>query len=150
MLRAKLVLVLFYARRRHPIRQLAKFALICGLLGPPVEAGEESYGSEHCSLALAFALDISVSVNEAEYKLQRDGLASALLDPTVTDAILTQPNSVVMMAYEWSGSHQQQVIVPWSRIVTKMDLLEFTASLTDHAWQTPEYPTAIGRAIGFG
>ncbi len=101
-------------------------------------------------MALAFGLDISVSVNKAEYALQRDGLALALLDPAVSDAILSQPGAVMMMAYEWSGSHNQNIVVPWTRIDSEADLTVFTYALNDHVWVEPEYPTAIGRAVGFG
>ena len=103
-----------------------------------------------CALALAFALDISVSVDRAEYGLQRDGLAAALLDPEVSQALLAQPGGVALMAYEWSGARQQQIAVPWSTIASAGDLAAFAATLRRQSWRTPEYPTALGRAIGFG
>ena len=65
-----------------------------------------------CALALAFALDISVSVDRAEYGLQRDGLAAALLDPEVSQALLAQPGGVALMAYEWSGRASNRSLSP--------------------------------------
>ncbi|MGB2203609.1 MAG: DUF1194 domain-containing protein, partial [Pseudooceanicola atlanticus] len=48
----------------------------------PLAAGAE------CRLALLLALDVSASVDETEYKLQRDGLAAALNRPLIRRAIL--------------------------------------------------------------
>ena len=46
-----------------------------------------------CRQALAIGLDISGSVDEAEYRLQLDGLASALLNPDVQKAFLAIPGA---------------------------------------------------------
>ena len=50
----------------------------------------QATAAKGCSLALAFALDVSSSVDEVEHQLQRAGLASALRDPEVQTAILSR------------------------------------------------------------
>ncbi len=103
-----------------------------------------------CRLALAFALDVSASVDEAEYRLQLDGLAAGLLDPAVRAAILSPGGGVAMAAYEWSGARQQVMIASWTLIATGPALDAFAARLTTHRRRYGEFPTAVGAALGFG
>ena len=57
-----------------------------------------------CRLALALALDVSSSVNAAEDRLQREGLAAALTSDEVVEAALALPGQEVTLAvFEWSG-----------------------------------------------
>ena len=42
--------------------------------------------AEECRLALLLALDVSSSVDDDEYRLQKEGLAAALSDPDVRHA----------------------------------------------------------------
>jgi Ca-activated chloride channel family protein len=103
-----------------------------------------------CRLALAFAMDASASVDEAEYRLQLDGLAAGLHDPAVRAAILGPGGGVALSAYEWSGTHQQVTIAPWALITTDRVLDTFAAQLTAHPRSYTEVPTAIGYALGYG
>jgi hypothetical protein len=103
-----------------------------------------------CRLALAFALDVSASVDEAEYRLQLDGLAAGLRDPAVRAAILGPGGGVALSAYEWSGNHQQVTIAPWALITTDRALDTFAAQLTAGPRSYTEFPTAIGYALGYG
>ena len=52
-----------------------------------------------CRLALLLALDVSSSVDEAEYELQRNGLAAALLSPNVEAAFLSGGAPVALAAF---------------------------------------------------
>lgn len=63
-----------------------------------------------CELALALALDVSGGVDADEHRLQRQGLAAALLDPDVVTAVSAQPGGIAIMVYEWSDSRQQTQI----------------------------------------
>ncbi len=124
---------------------LARIALLALLPTCPATAEEPE-----CSTALAFALDVSVSVDDAEYKMQREGLAAALSDPSVRSVILSRPDAVALMAYEWSGYHQQTIISPWKFIRNEQDLSGFIERLFVHQRGAAEYPTAIGAALSFG
>ncbi|MGB1390138.1 MAG: DUF1194 domain-containing protein, partial [Paracoccaceae bacterium] len=89
-------------------------ALAAGLMlgSTPAEAA--------CRLALAVGLDVSGSVNAAEYALQRTGLAAALGHPDVTSALFAQPDLHVRIAvYEWSGPSHQQVVIDWTAITDR-------------------------------
>ncbi|MBO6855229.1 MAG: DUF1194 domain-containing protein, partial [Marivivens sp.] len=76
-----------------------------------------------CRLALVLALDVSSSVDAAEDRLQRNGLASALLAPEVQAAFFATPDPVALYAFEWSGRYDQSVLVSWQMIRTPGDLV---------------------------
>ena len=52
-----------------------------------------------CELALVLAIDISGSVDRREYRIQMDGLATALNDPTVQDALLDSKAQIIGQAH---------------------------------------------------
>ena len=103
-----------------------------------------------CRLALAFALDVSASVNESEYRLQLDGLTAGLRDPAVRAAILSPGGGIALAAYEWSGRNQQVMIAPWTMVTTDAALDSFAGLVTTHRRSFSEFPTAIGYALGYG
>lgn len=103
-----------------------------------------------CRLALAFALDVSASVDENEYRLQLDGLAAALHDPAVRAAIVGPGGGIAMAAYEWSGARQQAMIAPWTLVATDAALDAFAARVSTHRRRYGEFPTAVGYALGYG
>lgn len=102
-----------------------------------------------CDLALAFALDVSGSVDAAEHRLQREGLAAALIDPDVVSAVAAQPGGVALMVYEWSGTRQQTQIAPW-RVVSNVEGLAAVAADVLAAPRSATGATAIGPAMAFG
>ncbi len=103
-----------------------------------------------CRLALAFALDVSASVDPQEYRLQLDGLGGALLDPAVRAAILRPGGGVALAAYEWSGARQQVMIAPWTMVTDLAALEGFARAVTGHQRAYGEFPTAVGYALGYG
>src|SRR5690606_4570353 len=66
---------------------LASAAAVSAALATPAVA------ETMCRQALVFALDVSSSVDEEEYRQQLDGLAAALQEPDVLDAILADPEA---------------------------------------------------------
>jgi hypothetical protein len=103
-----------------------------------------------CRLALVFALDVSASVDSAEYRLQLDGLSGALREPAVRAAVLGPGGAVAMSAYEWSGTRQQAMIAPWSLIDSDRALDAFAGRVAAHTRRYAEFPTAVGYALGYG
>ena len=53
---------------------------------------------------LVLAADVSRSITDEKFDLQRKGYADALVDPAVLRAIATGPNGKIAVAFvEWSG-----------------------------------------------
>lgn len=118
-------------------------ASACLLAAAPSEAQDQ------CRLALQLGLDVSASVDQAEYRLQADGLAAALLDPMVTEAFLNGPGPVALSIFEWSGRFQQDVLVDWTLITSEADLLAVAERISSAGRGNQDFPTALGYALGF-
>ncbi|GAA4227303.1 DUF1194 domain-containing protein [Sagittula marina] len=102
-----------------------------------------------CRLALLLALDVSSSVDDAEYALQRDGLAAALQSPDVVNAI-AQDGPIALAIYEWSGRRQSVVVQDWVLLGGAADIAPVAARLQAQTRTYRRYPTALGYALGFG
>src|SRR5271167_5038850 len=73
-------------------------------------------------LEVILAADVSRSIDDGEFELQRKGYAAALTDPRVLTAIHARANgSVGVCIIEWSGEEDQQVVVDWTEIRDEED-----------------------------
>lgn len=107
-------------------------------------------GAQDCRLALVLALDVSSSVDELEYDLQRLGLASALDAPEVRHAILRGgAGAVALSAYEWSGRYKQKVLLNWTLLRVEADIDRAADALAGSVRSESEFPTAMGYGIGY-
>jgi hypothetical protein len=85
--------------------------------------------ADGCRLALVLALDVSASVDAREDRLQREGLARALLAPEVVGAFLAG-EPVAVFAFEWAGPNYQADLTPgWQVVDAEEDLLRAAAAL---------------------
>ncbi len=104
----------------------------------------------NCRQALVIALDVSSSVDAKEYSLQMQGLAGALLDAEVQALLLSQPQTPVNLAvFEWSGRHDQRVIIQWTALKTSADLIAIAGILARQPRPVGTRPTANGHALSF-
>ncbi|WP_171126465.1 MULTISPECIES: DUF1194 domain-containing protein [unclassified Ruegeria] len=104
-----------------------------------------------CRQALALGLDVSGSVDQAEYRLQLDGVAAALQSPEVQQLILSEGLAPVRMAiFEWSETHHQRILVNWTDIRVRQDLARIEAKLSSVTRSNAPQGTALGSAMRFG
>jgi Protein of unknown function (DUF1194) len=105
----------------HPTRRqaLTLFAGSCGL----AFASHKILATEsEVDLALVLAIDCSSSVDAGEYALQMQGMAKAIQDPKVMEAIKKGPNQkIALSAFHWSDENSQQKILPWIAIASEAD-----------------------------
>ena len=65
-------------------------------------------------LELVLAVDVSLSMDLDEQRLQRDGYIKAFRDRDLIAAILAGRHKRIAVTYmEWAGSFNQQTVVPW-------------------------------------
>lgn len=77
-------------------------------------------------VALIVSVDVSGSVNPQRYRLQMDGVAKALEDPSVAAAILGGPRGSIMFAMvEWSEG--AKAVIPWTRLASQADISALAA-----------------------
>ena len=63
------------------------------------------------------AADVSRSVDEKKFKLQRDGYAAAIADPRVVRAMTAGPAGRIALCFmEWASNGEQIVIVDWTPV----------------------------------
>jgi len=66
---------------------------------------------------LVLAADVSRSIDEGEFELQRKGYAAALSDPRVLAAVRGGTNGAIAVCFvEWSGAGEQLVVADWTVI----------------------------------
>src|ERR1700745_2187089 len=81
-------------------------------------------------LEVVLAADVSRSIDDAEFELQRKGYAAALTDPRVLTAIQGRANGAVGVCFiEWSGEEDQQVVVDWTEIRDEEDAGSVAAAI---------------------
>ena len=103
-----------------------------------------------CRLALALAIDVSSSVDAAEDRLQRGGLAAAILAPEVQAAFFASDLPVALAVYEWSGRFNQQMLLDWVIIDSPAALVAAAETLAASQRGHDDFPTAVGYALGYG
>lgn len=101
----------------------------------------------YCGLSLVLALDVSSSVDAREFELQMGGLAGALREPEIVQAIV-ESGGILVTAFEWSGRFQQVEVEPWRFLADEAGVLSFAQRIETHTRGFNEYPTALGYALG--
>jgi uncharacterized protein DUF1194 len=97
-------------------------------------------------LALVLAVDVSSSVDETRFKLQREGIAEGLLSRSVLEAVAGGRCQTIELAIvEWSEG--QTVLVDWKTIRTHADLDAVAQALRSQARPGVGWKTDIGGAI---
>jgi hypothetical protein len=127
--------VLANVRTSHPnpdAKGEAAMRSACGvaLLAILLCLGATRASADTVDLAVVFAADVSGSVDNDEFKLQRQGYAAAVTDPGVLQAIAAGPHGAIAMCFiEWSGSEDQQVVADWAVIRDGESAAAFAATL---------------------
>ncbi len=98
-----------------------------------------------CETALLLAIDVSGSIDAADYRLQADGLATALTDPAVTEALVT--GQVALAVLQRSGAGQQELTLPWQRMLDESAVTAFAARAAAMPRAFRGSDTAVGEAI---
>jgi len=107
--------------------------------------------AQSCRLALVLALDVSGSVDPAEYAQQVNGLASALDHADVRAQLLNGAGATVSLAvFEWSSRNHQYVIQPWVVLDTAAALDAAILRIRAHRKIRAGLKTALGTALFFG
>ena len=102
-------------------------------------------------LELLLAVDVSPSVDPGEYDLQMRGLAQALRDPSVVDAIKSAaPRGVALALMQWAGPGEQTLSVAWSEVRDQASADAFAAKISAVTRLSTNGGTAVGDALGRG
>jgi len=79
--------------------------------------GSVAAAAEGTDLLLVLAADVSRSVDQQKFRLQREGYAAAMADPRVIEAIRSGPYGRITVSFvEWSGLEAQKTVIDWTVI----------------------------------
>lgn len=106
--------------------------------------------AEIVDLELLLAVDASSSVNAAEFDLQNQGLAQALRNPLVHEAISAAgPNGIAIAVVQWADARNQRIVVPWTKLTDTQSALRLADEIANTPRQVEGGGTAIGGLIGY-
>lgn len=114
-------------------------------------AAAPAQAQQKVDVELILMADVSGSVDQEEFLLQRRGYAQALRNPRVLSAIRNGPLGGIAISYvEWSGHFLKSVIVPWTLVRTPVDVEKVAQRLEGHPREIYGGGTAVGSAILYG
>jgi hypothetical protein len=126
-------------------RLLIRAFLLATMLAVPPAAR----AAEPVDLLLVLAADVSRSVDNEKFKLQREGYAAAISDKRVLDAITAGRNRrIAVLFLEWSGFGNQKVVIDWTSIDGPKAAQEFGDRLLESPRSFADR-TAISGGIDF-
>ncbi len=130
-------------RRRLSIAGAAVLAAAAML---PARAAAQT---QTVDVAIALAADVSRSIDDEEFELQRKGYAAAVASPQFVQAIQSGAHGAVALCFiEWAGPGQQALVAKWMVIRDGEGATDF-AKLLLAAPRSFAGRTAIGDGIDF-
>jgi len=132
----------------NPAKRTARIGLFAflALASPQIL---QSQGLQAVDLELVLAIDVSTSVDAAEFELQRQGLSQAFLHPDVVGAVGAAGDlGIAVAVIQWSGQGRQHLSVNWAHITDAASAAGFAANIAA-APRSIDGMTAIGDAIDF-
>jgi len=123
--------------------------LSLGLALAPMPLVSAARAAEPVDLLLVLAADVSRSVDQPKFQLQREGYAAAIADPKVLNAISSGPLGRIAVSFvEWSGAGAQKVVIDWTVIDGPRAAQKFADQLVELPRSFADR-TAIGAGIDF-
>ena len=100
-------------------------------------------------LLLVLAADVSRSVDDAKFKLQREGYAAALVDPRVVRAMTGGPKGRIALVFvEWASEWEQKIVIDWTIVAGEHDAKAVSSRVLG-AERSYRGRTSISTAIDF-
>jgi Protein of unknown function (DUF1194) len=125
-----------------PINRLALIGALAVML-----ATHSIARAEDVDMALVLAVDVSDSVDAAEYHLQQEGIARAFEDPALVAVIgAGRHGAIDVLMLEWSDTDKQTVTVDWTRLRDAASAHAFAAKIRATS-RSSDGLTAIGSAL---
>jgi len=101
------------------------------------------------SLELALLVDVSGSVDNTEYNLQKTGYVNAFQDAGIQSSIAGLTNGIAVSYIEWSTSSSQAKLVDWTHITDASSANAFANAISGTS-RSSNGLTGVGAAINFG
>ena len=124
-------------------RAIVLLSLGLALLSPAARAAEP------VDMLLVLAADVSRSVTEPKFRLQREGAVAAITHPDVVRAMTSGPNKRIAVCFaEWAAIGMQAVVIDWTVIGSESAARSFGDRLVE-APRSFAGSTSISGAIDY-
>jgi hypothetical protein len=111
---------------RYSVRWLLPAVLLATVLG----SSSVTYAADAVDVALVLVTDVSRSIDDREFDLEKDGYAAAFTNPTVLAAIRSGVNGAIAVAYvEFAGSNEVRTVLEWTKIRDEASARAFATRL---------------------
>jgi hypothetical protein len=124
---------------------LWSLVLLVAIWAGPVRAGED------VDLALVLVTDVSRSVDDAEYKLEKEGYATAFTSPRVLEAIRHGSIGAIAVAYvEFASGSEVRTVLDWSVIrdlASAQDFVDRLSAAPRSFWGRTAISAGIDRGV---
>jgi Protein of unknown function (DUF1194) len=125
---------------------IAAAAVLAAAAALPAPAAAQA---QTVDVAIALAADVSRSIDDEEFELQRKGYAAALTGPQFLQAIQSGAHAAIALCFiEWAGPGQRAVVAKWMVIRDGEAAADFAKTLLA-APRSSAGRTAIGDGIDF-
>lgn len=133
------------------LRICAPFAMLLALCSSAPAAQRTAPGApQQVDVKLVLAFDVSRSMDDDEFSVEREGTAAAFSDPMVIQAIQNGSLGRIAVALvHFSTDQYNRVIVDWSVIKDRPSALAFAAAIRNGP-RTPGRRTSISSAVELG
>lgn len=122
----------------------ALFAAFCVLALTPAAARAQTV-----DLLLVLCVDASGSIDEEEFRFQREGYAAAIRDPRIVRAMTSGPNRSAALAFvEWGSPGGAATAVGWGRVHDQASADDYAARVLAAPRSSQSY-NALGDAIHY-
>ncbi len=107
--------------------------------------------ADDVDVALVMVSDVSRSIDDSEFKLEKDGYASAFANPQVIAAIRAGPNRSIAVAYlEFAGNLEVHTVIDWMTIrdqPTANAFIQRLSAAPRSFWGRTSISAGIDRAV---
>src|SRR5258708_11304984 len=106
-------------------------------------------GAEEVDLLLALAMDVSRSMEQPKFQLQREGYAAAITNAQVLNAIKSGAHQKIAICFiDWSGPGEQALVIGWNVVDSAAKATQL-GNMIFRAERSFYNSTSIGGGIGF-
>ncbi len=126
----------------HILKLMLIMSLCCGL-------ARAAQAQQEMEVHLLLAFDVSASVNDEEFNLQRSGTASAFRSASVANAIAEAPGGIAVSIIQWSSITQQAMGLDWVYLGSTDDALSYADQIDAMPRHLPGGGTMIHAGLDF-
>ncbi|WP_299851853.1 DUF1194 domain-containing protein [uncultured Roseovarius sp.] len=134
---------------RHSLRLHIFALLVMAAFLPAATQKTTAQTREEFELHLVLAFDVSASINDSEFALQRNGTANALRHSSVRNAISEARGGIAISIVQWSSIQQQVLAMDWVALKNDDDVIKFADAVGNMPRILPGGGTMVHAGLEF-